>query len=292
MLGGGGFAGSHLVPRLARDGKVAAPRRAELDVAEPEAVTAAVRAHAPQTVFHLAAFSNPRLSWERPREALLGNVAMALNVLEAVRAEAPAATVVLVGSGLMYADTGSQTVTEDTPLEPLSPYAVSKAACDMLGAQHAATHSMRIVRMRPFNHAGPGQSDEYLLSTLARQVAAAEVSGAREALLLTGDTSAAPDFTDVRDVVEAYVLAASAAPASYNVCSGRCTSVAELIELLRDLAAVPIRHEIDPARLRPHRAGVIRGSHERLSAETGWQPQIPLEQTMRDTLDWWREQLR
>lgn len=292
MLGGGGFAGSHLVARLARDGEVAAPRRAELDLAEPDAVGAAVRELRPRAVFHLAAFSSPRLSWERPREALLGNVTMTLNVLDAVRAEASAATVVLVGSGQVYADAGSEPVTEDTPLEPLSPYAVSKAACDLLGAQQAAAHDMRVVRVRPFNHAGPRQSDEYVVSTLARQVAAAEVAGAGEALLRTGDTAAARDFTDVRDVVEAYALAAGAAPAAYNVCSGRCTSVAELIDLLRGVATVPIRHEVDPARLRARDARPIRGSHERLSAATGWAPRISLEQTIRDTLEWWREQLR
>lgn len=290
-MGGGGFAGSHLVARLTSDGEVAAPGRDELDLTEPDAVRAAVGELSPQAVFHLAAFSSPRLSWERPREALLGNVAMTLNVLDAVRTEAGGATVVLVGSGQVYADAGSEAVTEDTPLAPLSPYAVSKAACDLLGGQHAAAHGMRVIRMRPFNHTGPGQSDEYVVSTLARQVATAEASGADEAVLRTGDTSAARDFTDVRDVVEAYARAAGAAPGAYNVCSGRCTSVAELIDLLREPATVPIRHELDPERLRGHDARAITGSHERLSAATGWEPRIGLEQTMRDTLDWWRERL-
>ena len=290
VLGGGGFAGSHLVARLSVSEHVAAPSRSALDVTDGESVRAAIGRLGPRTIFHLAAFSSALRSWERPEEAVLSNLEMTLNILESARSEAPGATVVLVGSGQVYGDSGSLPVTEDSPLEPASPYAVSKAACDMLGAQYAAAHGMRVLRMRPFNHAGPGQSDDYVLSTLARQVAEAETSGANEALLRTGDTAAGRDFTDVRDVVDAYVLAAGAEPAAYNVCSGHSSTVAELIDLLRECATVPIRHEVDPDRLREHDARVVRGSHDRLTSATGWQPRIPLQQTVRDTLDWWRGQ--
>lgn len=292
VTGGGGFAGAHLVEHLTRAGrKPAAPARAELDLLDAEAVRRGVGAARPDAVFHLAAFSSPQRSWERPDEALLTNIQMTLNVLEAVRAEAPEAAVVLVGSGQAYGSTGAPPVTEEMPLEPLSPYAVSKAACDMLGRQYAAAHAMHVVRLRPFNHAGPGQADEYVLGSLASQVAAAELRGASEAVLRTGDTASARDFTDVRDVVRAYALAAAAEPGAYNVCSGRRTTIAELIDLLRAEARVPVRHEVDPERLRAHDAGGIQGSHDRLTAVTGWEPQIPLEQTVRDTLSWWRRRL-
>ena len=292
VTGGGGFAGAHLVEQLARGGhKPAAPRRTELDLLDAEAVRRSVRQAQPDTVFHLAAFSSPQRSWERPHEALLTNIQMTLNVLEAVRAEDPGATVVLVGSGQAYGNAGMLPVTEETPLEPLSPYAVSKAACDMLGRQYAAAHAMQVVRLRPFNHAGPGQAEEYVLGSLASQVAAAELGGASEAVLRTGDTASARDFTDVRDVVRAYELAAGAEPGAYNVCSGRRTTIAELIDLLRLEAREPVRNEVDPARLRVHDAVGIHGSHDRLTAATGWEPQIPLEQTVRDTLAWWRRRL-
>ena len=290
VLGGAGFAGSHLVAELSSEA-VAAPSRSELDLTDAAAVRETVAAVQPQNVFHLAAFSSARLSWEQPREAVLSNVEMTLNLLEAVRCEAPEANVVLVGSGQVYETRGPGPVTEATPLDPPSPYAVSKAASDMLGAQYASGHALRVVRLRPFNHAGPGQSDEYVLSTLARQVAEAEVSGTGEAVLRTGDTAAARDFTDVRDVVRAYALATAAEPGVYNVCSGSSTTVVELIDLLRACAAVPIRHEVDPNRLRKHDASAVRGSHERLTAATGWEPAISLQQTVRDTLDWWRGQL-
>ncbi len=289
VTGGGGFAGAHLVEALSGGtSEVSAPGRAELELCDREAVRAAVAEIRPAAIFHLAAFSSPRLSWERPADALLPNIEMTLNLLEALRAEAPDAVLVLVGSGQVYGAHASLPVTEDEPLRPGNPYAVSKAACDMLGAQYAEAHGLRVVRLRPFNHAGPGQSDEYVLSWLARQVAEAEAAGKDEAVLATGDVSAARDFTDVRDVVRAYTLATSAEPGAYNVCSGRAVQILSLIEALAAEASIPVRHEVDPARLRANDAPEMRGSHERLTEATGWEPRIPLADTVRATLDWWR----
>ena len=269
-----------------------APSKGELDLCDSDAARALVRDTAPSVFFHLAAFSSPLLSWERPAEALLGNVEMTLNVLEAVRHEAPEATVVLVGSGQVYGAPDELPVTEESPLEPNNPYAVSKASCDMLGRQYAEGYGMRVVRMRPFNHAGPGQSEEYVLSSLTRQVAEAEAAGHEECVLRTGNPDSARDFTDVRDVVRAYALAAEIGFGAFNVCSGSATSVAELVGMASAHARVAVRHEVDPARLRAHDAPVLYGSHERLTAACGWRPEIALEQTLRDTLDWWRERLR
>lgn len=289
VTGGSGFAGTHLVDALdGRADSVSAPQSSTLDLRDRSAVTDAVAATRPDVVFHLAAFSSPRLSWEQPDSALLTNLELTLNVLEAVRAAAPGAAVVLVGSGQVYGAPSELPVTEDAPLRPGNPYAVSKAACDLLGALYADAHGMRVVRLRPFNHAGPGQSEEYVLGSLARQVAEAEAAGASEVVLRTGNVSSARDFTDVRDVVRAYVLAASVDPDAYNVCSGGCVSVAELIEALAAESTVSVRHEVDPARLRPNDPPEMRGSHARFTAATGWEPGIPLADTVRDTLAWWR----
>ena len=293
VTGGGGFAGRHLVQRLTGGGRTPfAPSHEQLDLLDAGAVRTAVREQQPASIFHLAAFSSARLSWDRPQEALHTNIQMTLNLLEAVRHEAPGAAVVLVGSGQVYGQAEELPVTEDAPLEPPNPYAVSKAACDLLGRQYCLASGLRVTIMRPFNHAGPGQSDEYVLSTLARQVAQAEAAGAGEALLRTGDTSVRRDFTDVRDVVRAYELAAAAEPSIYNVCSGQATPIDTLIELIREAATVPVRHEVDLERVRTGEAPEMRGSHERLTAATGWAPEIPLAQTVRDTLDWWRARLR
>jgi GDP-4-dehydro-6-deoxy-D-mannose reductase len=216
---------------------------------------------------------------------------MTLNVLEAVRGAASAAAVVLVASAQIYGSPKRLPVDEDAPLWPANPYAVSKAASDLLGRQYAEAFGLRVVRLRPFNHAGPGQSDEYVLSTLARQVAQAEADGAGEALLQAGDTSVRRDFTDVRDVVRAYALAAEAEPGAYNVCSGESTPISDLVKLLADAATLPVRAEVDPELLRTHDASEMRGSHDRITSATGWRPEIPLADTVHATLDWWRERL-
>ena len=289
VTGGSGFAGRHLVELLG-DGATAPPR-SELDLCDAAAVRALVAELRPATIFHLAAFSSPSRSWERPADALLPNVQMTLNLLEAVRREAPSTRVVLIGSGQVYGEPERLPVDERAPLSPANPYALSKATGETLGEQYAEAFGLRVVRLRPFNHAGPGQSDDYVVSSLTRQVAEAECAGMEEALLETGNPEAARDFTDVRDVVRAYALAATLDAGVFNVSSGRSVSVATLIQMVAAQARVPVRHEIDPARLRARDAREMRGSHERLTAATGWRPEIPLDQTVRDMLGWWRARL-
>lgn len=292
VTGGGGFAGRHLVAHLRERGEdPAAPSSGELDLLDADAVRAAVRELAPDAVFHLAALASVGRSWRAPRAALLQNLEMTLNVLEAVRAEAPEAALLVASSGEVYGHPERLPVDEAAPLRPQSPYAVSKAACDLLAGQYAGAHGLRAVRTRAFNHAGPGQSDEYVVSTFARQVAEAELAGEREAVLRTGDVEPMRDFTDVRDVVRAYAAAVALEPDVYNVGSGHAVPVADVIELLRGCARVGIRREVDPARLRPREIPEIRASPERLRAATGWSPEIPLERTVADTLDDWRERL-
>lgn len=289
VTGGHGFAGRHLVELLRRaDVEVSAPAHAQLDLLDAGELRSHLGEAAPVVVFHLAAFSSPALSWERPRDALVTNVEMTLNLLEAVRREAPAAAVLLIGSGQIYGEPDELPVDEDAPLAPGNPYAVSKATVDLLGRQYADAFGMRVVLLRAFNHAGPGQSADYVLSSLAKQIAAAESANASEVALRTGDPSSARDFTDVRDVVRAYALAATLERGTYNVCSGHATKVAELVEMFAEHAAIPVRHEVDPHRLRAHDARAMRGSNARIRAATGWGPEIPLERTVRDTLDWWR----
>jgi GDP-4-dehydro-6-deoxy-D-mannose reductase len=289
LTGGGGFAGRHLL-RVLSD--AVAPRRDEVDLLDAEAVRAALAAARPKRVFHLAALASVGHSWRAPGEVLSANVAMTLNLLEAVRGEAPEAAVVLVSSGEVYGPPERLPVDETARLRPQNPYAVSKAACDLLGGQYADAHGLHVVRMRPFNHAGPGQADDYVVGTLTRQVAEAELAGAEEVVLRTGNPDPTRDFTDVRDVVRAYVAAAALESGVYNVCSGRTVSVRDLIAIVTEAARLPVRHEVDPERFRPHDVPEVRGSAERLGAATGWKPEIPLEQTVADALDTWRERLK
>jgi GDP-4-dehydro-6-deoxy-D-mannose reductase len=289
VTGGGGFAGRRLLELLPPD--TVAPSRDELELLDGDAVRARIRDVAPGVVFHLAGLASVGRSWRLPTETLNENITTTAHVLEAVRHEAPEAALLVVCSGEIYGPPESLPVTEDAPLRPQNPYAVSKAACDLLAGQYADAFGLRIVRMRPFNHAGPGQSDDYVIGTLTRQVAEAETAGEREAVLRTGNPDSARDFTDVRDVVRAYVAAAGHGPAVFNVATGRAVTVRRVIELVRAAARLPVRHEIDPARVRPHDTPEVRGSAERLRAATGWEPQIPLEQTVADALDEWRRQV-
>jgi GDP-4-dehydro-6-deoxy-D-mannose reductase len=289
VTGGAGFAGRHLLDLLGPG--VVAPGREELDLLNGAAVRSAVADAAPARVFHLAALASVGRSWRAPREVLIENVSMAVNLLEAVRLEAPQAAVVLVSSGEVYGPPERLPVDESASLRPQNPYAVSKVGCDLLGGQYADAHGLRVVRVRPFNHAGPGQSDEYVVGTLTRQVAEAEAAGAREAIVRTGNPDSARDFTDVRDVVRAYVAAAGLEPGAYNVCSGATATVRDLVELVSAAARIPVRHEVDPERVRAHDVPEVRGSAERLRSATGWTPAIPLEQTVADALAAWRERM-
>jgi GDP-4-dehydro-6-deoxy-D-mannose reductase len=289
VTGGSGFAGSHLLDLLPG---ATAPSREELDLLDGDAVSTAVRESAPDTVWHLAALASVGRSWEAPAETIAENVAMTVNLLEAVRTEAPEATVVLISSGEIYGPPDRLPVDEEAALRPQNPYAVSKAACDLLGGQYADATGLRVVRLRPFNHTGPGQTDDYVVGTLTRQVAEAEAAGRDEALVRTGNPDSARDFSDVRDVARAYVAAAALDSGVYNVASGRAVSVRELIELVGAAARIPVRHEVDPARVRAHDVPEVRGSAERLRAATGWAPEIPLDQTIADALEAWRRKLR
>jgi GDP-4-dehydro-6-deoxy-D-mannose reductase len=289
VTGGGGFAGRHLTEHLTALGHdVVAPSHAELELRDAEAVRRAVAEAAPGSVFHLAALASVARSWKEPRETLVGNLEMTVNLLEAVRAEAPDARVVHASSGEVYGRPSRLPLDEEAPLRPQNPYATSKAACDLLAGQYADAYELQVTRTRAFNHAGPGQPDDFVVGTLTRQVAEAEARGDAEAVLRTGNPDARRDFTDVRDVVRAYVVAADLVPDVYNVCSGRTASVRDLVELLRGLARVPLRHELDPARVRPHEVPEVRGSAELLRSAGGWAPEIPLERTLADALDYWR----
>jgi GDP-4-dehydro-6-deoxy-D-mannose reductase len=286
VTGGRGFVGRHLVALL--DG-VVAPSREELDLLDGEALRRAVASAEPERVFHLAALASVGRSWQDPHATLRDNLDMTLNLLDAVRAEAPDAAVVFASSGEIYGPPERLPVTESNPLRPQNPYAVSKAACDLLAGQYADAHGLRVVRVRAFNQAGPGQSDEYVVGTIARQVACAEAGGAGEAVIRTGNPESARDFTDVRDTVRAYVAASELPAGVYNVCSGRATRVSTLVELAARAARVEVRHEVDAERVRPHDVSEVRGSAERLAEASGWRPEIPLEQTIADAIDYWRE---
>ena len=248
----------------------------------------------PEVVYHLAALSSVGRSWQDPARTLRDNVSMAVSVLEAVRDRAPGARVVWASSCEVYGPPQRLPLTEDHPLVPANPYAVSKTTGDLLAGVYVDAHGLDLIRARPFNHAGPGQRPIFILSSLARQAAEAINEGVGKLTILTGNPDTRRDFTDVRDVVRAYRLLAlhgDSQPGIYNVGTGTSVSARDQVDLLRELIApVEIEHVIDPDRVRPHEVMDLYASHERLTEATGWEPSIPLRQTMSDTIDWWRRE--
>jgi GDP-4-dehydro-6-deoxy-D-mannose reductase len=292
ITGAAGFVGAHLTTLAQQQGAtVTGPTREELDLLDAGATRAAVAEARPDAVFHLAALASVGQSWQDPAETIDENIRATRSLLDAVRAESPDAVVLVAGSGEQYGPVAADRlpVAEEEPLRPQNPYAVSKAAADLLAGFYADAHGMRVVRTRAFNHAGPGQSDAYVVAAFARQIAEAERAGAPELVIGTGNLEPRRDFTDVRDVVRAYwLLAERGEPGIFNVCSGVSVRVADILARLAALTELRIEQRTDPARLRKHEVMDIRGSHDRLTQATGWQPEIALDQTLADTLDWWR----
>jgi GDP-4-dehydro-6-deoxy-D-mannose reductase len=302
ITGASGFVGGWLaracvqagdeVLGLSRSGTVSAGEGRALDLTDAGALTALLADVAPEVIYHLGALSHVGRSWEDPAETLSNNVGAAVALLEAVRSAAPRARVLWASTCEVYGNAPELPVTESAPLAPVNPYAVSKAAADMLAGVYAAAHGLDILRARPFNHVGPGQRPIFLLASLAEQAARALDDGADELTIFTGNPDTRRDYTDVRDVCAAYRALARAAPAGvYNVCSGVSVSARELVALLSELIApLPVRHEIDPARVRAHEVMDHRGSAAALRAATGWAPEIPLASTLADTIAAFRTQ--
>src|SRR5690606_2455666 len=304
ITGAAGFAGRHLVAELeaetdwdvvglsrktARIG--ARARSVACDLLDRSHLDRVIGRYRPDVVFHLAAQSYVPKAFADPAATLSNNIVGQVNLFQALLKHDLRPTVVVVSSSEIYGpvEDADLPVDESAPLKPANPYAVSKAAQDLLGFQYFYSERLPVVRVRPFNHAGPGQSDRFVVSGFARQVAEAE-AGKTEPGLLVGNLEAQRDFLDVRDVVRAYRLVADAGEPGevYNIASGRPRSIASIVERLAAMATIPLEVRQDPARMRPADTPVIYGDATKLIERVGWQPVIPIEQTLADTLAYWR----
>lgn len=308
-----GFAGSHLADLLLAEGghEVWGLRRwrsrleniahlegrlrlIEGDITDARAMRDVIERVRPEFVFHLAAQSFVLASWQEPDATLTTNIRGELNLFEAVRQTGVTCRIQIAGSseeyGLVHPD--ELPITEDNPLRPLSPYAVSKVAQDALAWQYVQSYGLDIVRTRGFNHTGPRRGEVFVCSNFARQVAEIE-AGLRPPVVQVGNLDARRDFTDVRDMVRGYLLALQKGVQGevYNLCSGRDWSIRQLLEMLVGMAGVRIEIQPDPARMRPSDVQVLLGSAAKFRAATGWEPRLPFEQTLRDLLDYWRGRL-
>ena len=297
VTGGLGFVGTHLVRHLreAGDDVVTLDRKGDhsVDILDGAAVAAAVAASAPEVVYHLAGWADVSSSWVDPLGVLRVNAEGTLNVLRACAA-AEVGRVLAVASADIYGVVTEDELplTETAPLRPVSPYAASKVAADALAHQAFLGQRLGVIRVRPFNHLGPGQSEQFVAPAIAARVARAERDGSDT--IAVGNLTARRDITDVRDVVRAYrLLVEHGEPGEvYNVCTGRDLAIKTLADLLVGLAQRPIALVADPTLLRPVDLPVLRGDPSKLRAATGWAPAITIEQTVADVLDDMRTRVR
>lgn len=295
VTGAAGFVGRHVRQHLREHGHapagldVAWPAGAAgaddavADLREPAALGAAVRRAHPDGCVHLGGIAFVPMGWRDPQQVFDINLIGTLNLLEALRREAPAARALVIGSAEVYGRAGGAGgLTEDAPLEPSSLYAVSKLAAEMTALLYHRRYGLPVMIARPGNHIGPGQSLQFVASSFAAQLADIRL-GRREPVMRVGDLDARRDFTDVRDVVRAYrlILERGRPGACYNVASGVMRPVRDILEGLIAAAGVRPRIEVDPALCRPREERPPLNS-ARLRDELGWQPAIPMADSLRD----------
>jgi GDP-4-dehydro-6-deoxy-D-mannose reductase len=265
------------------------------DLTDAASVQRALGDIQPDRVVHLAAQTEVSTSWDAPAQVMTNNVVGQIHLLEGLRALRPAPRILIAGSseeyGLVHPD--ELPIRETNPLRPLSPYAVSKVAQDLLGYQYAHSFRMPLVRARAFNHTGPRQSERFVLSNFAKQIAMIE-AGLKAPVLRVGNLDARRDVSDVRDIVRGYwLLLEQGEPGEvYNLCAGRENTIADLLRLLLGLTSASIRIEADPERLRVCDVPILRGDSTACERRTGWRAERSLERTLKDLLDDWRARIR
>ncbi len=305
VIGAAGFVGRYLLDELKASGRITvatklpsekinahADKVLDLDVTDATATAALIASELPDEIYHLAAQSSVKLSWDRPALTLNVNVLGALSVLDACRAiENYTPTVLMIGSAEEYGKVTPEKcpITEDTSTAPENIYALSKMAQNGLARIYSSAYKMKIINVRAFNHTGPGQATAFVISDFCSQVASIE-KGEKAPVMSVGNLDARRDFTDVRDIVRAYVALAEKGEAgqTYNVGSGKAISIKEVLDVILSKAKCKIEVQKDPARMRPSDVPLHCADTSKINKKTGWTPIIPLEKTIEDTLNYFR----
>src|ERR1035437_6009805 len=312
ITGASGFVGSYLVDYLAQDSnnllfgthfsksgskslvenkdKV---KLLEADLRNEDEVYALVDKVKPNVIYHLAAFTSAADSFKSPRETVLNNIACQINILEAMRkSDLLNSKTLVVASAEVYGSVKAADLpmNEETPLNPTNPYAVSKLAQDFLGRQYYLSYGLKTVRVRPFNHVGPRQAPIFVVSSFAQKIVEIE-KGKREPVLPVGNLEAKRDFTDVRDIVKAYSLLMEKGEFGevYNIGSGTSYKISEILDMLLSFSSAKITVEVDRTLFRPIDDPELICDPTKINRLTGWKAEIPIEKTLKDTLDYWRD---
>lgn len=305
IIGGAGFVGSYLAEHLYQDYgwdvaitklpyeslEIPFAKIFDLDILDQAAIAAFLRRERPDYIFHLAAQSSVWVSWKHPDLTIDVNIKGSVNMLDAVRDLDYKPRVLLVGSGEEYGLVNADEcpINESNPLRPVNIYAATKVCQNHIGKIYADAYQMDIVMTRAFNHIGPRQSNQFVVSDFCRQVAEIE-AGIKDPVIHVGNLAAKRDFTDVRDVVRAYALlmVKGRTGETYNIGCGKAVMIQEVLNRILSLGECSIEVAVDPAKFRPVDAPIIQADISKIQADTGWKPAFPLEKTIVDILDYWR----
>lgn len=309
IIGGAGFVGNYLIDHIQQNciWSIAVTKMAheeikqknvdvyDLDILQEEQISSLLDRVRPDYIFHLAAQSSVAVSWKNPDLTVDVNIKGTLHVLNAIRQLDYKPRVLLIGSGEEYGHVREDEIPikEDNVARPGNIYAATKACQNMIGKIYADAYGLDIMSVRAFNHIGPNQAPIFVVADFCRQVAEIE-AGQRPPVMRVGNLSARRDFTDVRDVVRAYVMLMEQGKSgeTYNVGSGNAIQISELLNRIVSFSKSEIQVEVDPSRLRPVDVPVIEADISKLQACCGWKREIELNQTLQETLDYWREQTR
>ncbi|OGH17790.1 MAG: hypothetical protein A2868_01185 [Candidatus Levybacteria bacterium RIFCSPHIGHO2_01_FULL_40_15b] len=305
-----GFAGSFLAEHLIREdyevsgtylidksrSNISSVHKVKLykvDLQDAKEVERIISLERPDMIFHLAALTAPGESFENPSEFIANNIGMQVNLLESVRKAQVLPRMLIVSSAEVYGNVSVSDlpIGEETEIRPVNPYAVSKVACDFLGLQYFLSYKLPIVRVRPFNHIGPRQSPSFVVAAFAKKIAEIEKNKIPP-VIKVGNLSPKRDFTDVRDTVWGYqLLIEKGEPGEvYNIGSGRSYEIKYILDTLLSFSDKKITIETDSALMRPVDVPELVCDNSKIKKVTGWEPKIPIEQTLRETLDYWRNQ--
>lgn len=308
VIGAAGFVGKYLINHLHNDlgMEVVATKLAhekldnlparvrDLDILKKDSIVDLLFEERPDYIFHLAAQSSVSVAWNNPQLTIDVNIKGGVNVMDAVRELFYKPRILVIGSGEEYGHIrpGETPIKEDNRLDPGNIYAATKACQNMIGSIYSKAYDMELVLVRAFNHIGPGQSSIFVVSDFCRQVAEIE-KGLREPTMYVGNLSAMRDFTDVRDVVRAYGLLVQKGEKgeTYNVGSGHAVAIRDILDLIISKSTAKIAVEIDPAKIRPVDVPIIEADITKLNDITGWKPEIALERTIEEVLNYWREEV-
>jgi len=317
ITGYNGFAGFHLIELLLNNNyeiigldisKDSGDKFAELkgdlrnkitpvtgDLRDSAVIDEIIKQYSPDLIFHLAAQSSVKLSFENPAETMSININGTLNILQSIlKLNSPPPTMLISSSEIYGQLTPDQVpITEDAPLRPVNSYAVSKAAVDLLAYQYYKAYNLPIYCVRAFSHSGPGQKTVAVLSNWAFQTAEIELD-LKPPEIKIGNMEVTRDYTDVRDTVKAYwaIITSGQPGRPYNVCSGKGYALADLLKIITSFSSKKIKLIADPSRIRPVDIPILVGSPERLKAETGWEPKISIDRTLRDLFNYWTNRLQ